>query len=114
MKLEPAGGPHMVEGLSIARDDDCRAVERDEEDHQQHADALLANMCVFRVVHGNPSRLKRPLDKEDDLSGNDIAIRLYDVVERENCEEISAAPAALTSAAQTFSPKPTCKPSQRQ
>ena len=88
LKLEPAGGPHMVEGLSIARDDDCRAVERDEEEHQQHADALLANMCVFRVAHGNPSRLKRPLDKEDDLSGNDIAIRLYDVVEWENCEEI--------------------------
>lgn len=46
-------------------------------------DPLLTAMLVFKVVHCRPGRLKRPLGAEDDVSQNDIAFRVYTVVERQ-------------------------------
>ena len=46
-------------------------------------DCLLDAMVVFKVVHGRPARLKRPLQAEDDVGPQDIAFRKYVVLERD-------------------------------
>ena len=77
---------------------DCILVDSDEETHadvicrlDQGSDPLLSAFVVFKVAHVRPGRLKRPLMAEDAIGPNDMALRRYDVLERDMSDPNSSA-----------------------
>ena len=83
--------PHVTTGSS-----ECIIVDSDDElpvqiiarlDLTSEEDPHLTSMVMFKVVHARPSRLKRPLQAEDDVGPNDMAFRRYTMLERDMSQE---------------------------
>ena len=83
--------PHVATGSS-----ECIIVDSDDElpaqiiarlDLTLEGDPLLTSMVMFKVVHARPSRMKRPLQAEDDVGPNDMAFRRYTMLERDMSQE---------------------------
>ena len=79
----------MIENIDVLDSDEDMMLVDERGSHTFPAietDQVSADMVVFQVLHANPSRLKRPLSSHDDVTGHDIALRKYRVLERSQCD----------------------------